>query len=141
MGLEPSARLPGLRRSLGDELLRVHPNYQPALASLPSGMLKGAAHITGGGLTDNLPRILPPGCDAVIDAGSWKIPPIFGILQAGGKVPMEEMFQVFNMGIGMTAIVSERDSADALRLMKGARRIGRIEPGTGKTRFEMASGK
>jgi phosphoribosylformylglycinamidine cyclo-ligase len=103
-------------------------------------MLKGAAHITGGGLTDNLPRVLPPGCDAVIDPGSWKIPPLFGILQAGGKVPMNEMFQVFNMGIGMAAVVSERHAADALALMKGARRIGRIEPGTGKTRFEMASG-
>jgi phosphoribosylformylglycinamidine cyclo-ligase len=140
MGLEPGARLPGLRRSLGDELLRVHPNYQPALASLPARMLKGAAHITGGGLTDNLPRVLPPGCDAVIDPGSWKIPPIFSILQEAGEVPVDEMFQVFNMGIGMTAIVSERHAADALRLMKGARRIGRIEPGTGSTRFEMASG-
>jgi phosphoribosylformylglycinamidine cyclo-ligase len=136
MGLEPAARLPGLRRTLGEELLRVHPNYQPKLAVLPPGMIKGAAHITGGGLVDNLPRVLPPGCDAVIETLRWKIPPIFGILERGGQVPREEMFQVFNMGIGMAVIVSAKDAPAALRTLPRSRLIGRIEPGAGRTQIK-----
>ncbi len=136
MGLEPSARLPGLRRTLGEELLRVHPNYQPRMAALPEGMLRGAAHITGGGLIDNLPRVLPAACDAVIDTAAWKTPRLCAIIQAGGRVPREEMFQVFNMGVGMALIVAEKDAAAALAsLGKGAFRIGRIERGAGKVRL------
>ncbi len=69
--LKPAARLPGLRLSLGEELLRTHKNYQPLLARVPAGKVKGLAHITGGGLLDNLPRVLPRNCDAVIETGSW----------------------------------------------------------------------
>ena len=130
MRLTPAAALPGLRRTLGEELLRVHPNYQPKLAALPAGVVKGAAHITGGGLIDNLPRILPEGCGAVIDTAGWKIPPIFGILQEGGNVPCEEMFQVFNMGIGMAIVVSQKQAAAVLTGLRGSRRIGRIERGS-----------
>ncbi len=135
MGLEPKSRLPGLRRTLGEELLRVHPNYQPRLAALPAGTIKGAAHITGGGLVDNLPRVLPEDCDAVIDSASWKIPAIFDILAKGGSVPREEMFQVFNMGIGMALAVAEKHAGDVLRSLRGSRRIGRIVPGSGKTQI------
>jgi phosphoribosylformylglycinamidine cyclo-ligase len=134
MRLKPGARLPGLTRPIGEELLRVHKNYQPLLSRAPAGMLKGLAHITGGGLTDNLPRILPAHCDAVIDTNSWPLPAIFRILQNNGRVPREEMYQVFNMGIGMVAIVGERDAARAKSLLK-AISIGRIERGTGKTRL------
>jgi phosphoribosylformylglycinamidine cyclo-ligase len=136
MGLEPKSQLPGLRRTLGEELLRVHPNYQPRLAALPAGVIKGAAHITGGGLVDNLPRILPADCDAVIDTGTWKIPPIFGILEQGGQVPREEMFQVFNMGIGLAVIVAEKHAREALESLPRARRIGRIEPGSGRAQIK-----
>ena len=136
LGLEPGSRLPGLRRTLGEELLRVHPNYQPRLAALPGGMLRGAAHITGGGLVDNLPRVLPDTCDAVIDTAAWKTPRLCEILQQGGQVPKEEMFQVFNMGVGMALIVAEKDAPAALAALgKGAFRIGRIERGEGKTRL------
>jgi len=75
MRLTLRSRLPGLNGAVGRELLRVHKNYQPLLAKVPSGMLKGLAHITGGGLVDNLPRILPKNCDAVIDTKSWRVPP------------------------------------------------------------------
>jgi phosphoribosylformylglycinamidine cyclo-ligase len=121
-------------RKLGKELLRVHKNYQPLLAKPPTGMIKGLAHITGGGLIDNLPRVLPKTCDAVIDTKSWRVPRIFQMLQQNGKVDREEMFQVFNMGIGMVAIISERDAKRAMSILK-AKRIGRIERGSGKTRL------
>ena len=132
MGLTPESRVAGLRKTLGEELLRVHPNYQRTLAALPDGVLKGAAHITGGGLVDNLPRILPADCDAVIDRASWKVPALFGALQQGGKVPIEEMFQVFNMGIGMTLVVAQKDAAATAKTTRG-RQIGRIARGTGRT--------
>ena len=134
MGLKPGSRIAGLARPLGVELLRVHQNYQPLLAKMPAGMLHGLAHITGGGLIDNLPRVLPRNCDAVIDTKSWRVPAIFELLQRHGKVDRSEMFQVFNMGIGMVAIVAEKDAARAISILK-AKRIGRIERGGGKTRL------
>src|SRR4051812_42900197 len=134
MQLKPSSRLPGFRTSIGTELLRVHKNYQPALANVPSGILKGVAHITGGGLIDNLPRILPKNCDAVIRTASWRVPRIFEVLQANGKIDRAEMYQVFNMGIGLVAIVSEGDAAKAISLLR-AKRIGEIVRGTGKTKL------
>src|SRR5688572_9093797 len=76
MDLRLSSKLPGVAKTLGDELLRVHRNYQPLLAKLPVGLVKGLAHITGGGLIDNLPRVLPKTTDAVIDTHSWKVPAI-----------------------------------------------------------------
>jgi phosphoribosylformylglycinamidine cyclo-ligase len=132
MKLKPTSRLPGSTGSVSAELLRVHKNYQPLLGKVPSGMIKGLAHITGGGLIDNLPRILPPNCDAVIETKSWTIPRIFQILQQNGKIDPREMYQVFNMGIGMVAVAAEKDSDRAMSILR-AKRIGRIERGTGKT--------
>ncbi len=134
MGLTVDSKVPGLTKSLGDELLRVHKNYQPLLASLPEGILKGIAHITGGGLIDNLPRVLPDGCDAVIDTKAWKVPALFKIIQENGKVDADEMYQVFNMGIGMTLVVAERDVREVVSLTKG-RPIGRIEKGKKEVRL------
>ncbi len=134
LGLKLNARLPGLRQSLGHELLRVHRNYQPLLARLPKGMIHGLAHITGGGLIDNLPRILPANCDGLIQTKSWRVPAIFEFLRQKGDVDREEMYQVFNMGIGMVAIVSERNREKAMRLLK-ARQIGEVIKGSGKTRL------
>ena len=85
-------------------------------------------------LIDNLPRILPKRCDAVIQTGSWRVPRIFQVLQENGKVDPEEMYQVFNMGIGMVAIVAEQD-AERMAAILRAKRIGQIERGTGKTRL------
>jgi phosphoribosylformylglycinamidine cyclo-ligase len=134
MRLKVSSRLPGSKTTVGQELLRVHKNYQTLLAKVPGGAIKGLAHITGGGLIDNLPRILPTNCDAVIDTKSWKVPAIFQILQQNGKVDPEEMYQVFNMGIGMVAIVAPHDALKVMVALR-AKRIGRIERGSGKTRL------
>jgi phosphoribosylformylglycinamidine cyclo-ligase len=132
MRLKPSSPLPGSTIRVGEELMSVHKNYQPLLAKVPGGVIKGLAHITGGGLIDNLPRILPPNCDAVIETKSWRVPKIFKILQKNGNVDDQEMYQVFNMGIGMVAIVAERSAQSAMSVLR-AKRIGRIEPGSGRT--------
>jgi phosphoribosylformylglycinamidine cyclo-ligase len=134
MCLKVSSSLPGSTTTVGEELLRVHKNYQPLLAKIPGGMIKGLAHITGGGLIDNLPRILPANCDAVIETKSWRVPRIFQRLQQNGNIDPQEMYQVFNMGIGMVAIVAERDAQRAMSILR-SRRIGRIERGNGKTRL------
>lgn len=130
MGLTLDSKLDGVKGTLGDELLRVHKNYQPELGALPHGIVKGLAHITGGGLVDNLPRVLPKTCDAVIDRSSWKVPAIFQHIQKGGGVDANEMYQVFNMGIGMTVVVSAKDAPAVAKRLK-AKPIGRIERGTG----------
>ena len=132
MRLEPSSPLPGSTITVGEELLRVHKNYQPLLAKIPSGAIKGLAHITGGGLIDNLPRILPQNCDAVIETKSWRVPRIFQILQQNGDVDAAEMYQVFNMGIGMVVIVAGQDAQRAKSILR-AKEIGRIERGSRKT--------
>lgn len=134
MRLKPASRIEGIKDSLGTELLRVHRNYQPLIARLPAGLIRGLAHITGGGLVDNLPRVVPKNCDAVIDTKSWRVPRIFQVLQEHGRIDRTEMYQVFNMGIGMVAIVSPKDADRAARQLK-ARRIGRIVRGKGKTQL------
>jgi len=132
MRLKATSRLPGSEKTVGQELLRVHKNYQPLLVKIPSGTIKGLAHITGGGLIDNLPRILPGNCDAVIETKNWRVPRIFQVLEENGKIDPQEMYQVFNMGIGMVAVVSARDAERAMLMLK-AKRIGQIVRGTGRT--------
>jgi phosphoribosylformylglycinamidine cyclo-ligase len=132
MRLKPTAKVPGLKISLGEELLRTHKNYQPSLTKLPIDQIHGLAHITGGGLVDNLPRVLPKTCDAVIETGSWNVPAIFQILEENGRVDREEMYQVFNMGIGMAVIVAAENARAISRTLK-AKTIGRIEDGSGVT--------
>jgi phosphoribosylformylglycinamidine cyclo-ligase len=135
MGLTPESKLEGIKGTLADELLKVHRNYQPLLAAIPGGMIKGLAHITGGGLVDNLPRVLPKDCDAVIDTGSWKKPAIFQVLERAGKVARSEMFQVFNMGVGMAIILSRKDVPAFIKKIR-AKEIGRINNGSGIVRLE-----
>ena len=129
--LDLSKKVETLSKPLGEELLRIHRNYEPLLALVPGGRLKGAAHITGGGLVDNLPRILPTTCDALIDTSSWRVPPIFRIIQKGGTIKAEEMYQVFNMGIGMVLVVAKHHQEEVVSLAKG-KAIGQITPGSGK---------
>jgi phosphoribosylformylglycinamidine cyclo-ligase len=131
MKLTVASTLDGIKGTLGDELLKVHRNYQPVMAALPKGMLKGAAHITGGGLIDNLPRVLPSDCNAAFDTKLWKTPALFTIIRNAGKVDPMEMYQVFNMGIGMVLVVSKNDAPAACKQTKG-RVIGEIVPGSGK---------
>lgn len=135
MRLNLLEKVDGVARPLGDELLRVHRNYQPLMAAIPSARIKGAAHITGGGLIDNLPRILPASCDALIDTSSWTVPPIFRLIRRGGNISREEMYQVFNMGIGMVLVSSKLHAAELLARTKG-KVIGQIASGSGKVRLD-----
>ena len=135
MRLKVTSRLPDSKMTVGEELLRVHKNYQPLLAKIPSGAIKGLAHITGGGLIDNLPRILPLNCDAIIETKNWRVPGIFKILQQNGRIDVREMYQVFNMGIGMVAVIAEENAQRVISRLK-AKRIGHIVRGSGKVRLQ-----
>ena len=100
--------------ALADELLRVHRSYlKPIRALVKAGILKGAAHITGGGITDNTPRILPPGLAARVDVSSWSVPPFFEKLRAIGNLDLADYRRTFNLGIGMILVVGKRDLAKA----------------------------
>jgi len=111
--------VPGLPRTVGLELLeptRIH--VKSLLNIFKSLNIKGLVHITGGGLYANIPRIIPDVCRCVITSNSWEIPPIFSVIQDIGHVEEQEMFRVFNMGIGMMMIVSEKESKDILERLK-----------------------
>jgi len=121
------------RETLGEALMTPTRIYvQPLLALHRAGLLKAAAHITGGGLPGNLPRVLPHGTVAALDA-TWPVPPVFPWLAETGEIAAEEMLRVFNCGIGMALVVSDPDAATRLLEAQGERvmRIGRIEPGKG----------
>jgi phosphoribosylformylglycinamidine cyclo-ligase len=133
--LRVDALVPELGATIGEALLTPHRSYLPVIKPLlPSGVIKGMAHITGGGITDNLPRILPEGTSAVIDRAGWEVPAIFQWLQRTGHVPDEDMLRTFNMGIGLIVAC---EAAHADRVMTdlaeagepAAMRIGRIVPG------------
>jgi phosphoribosylformylglycinamidine cyclo-ligase len=103
---------------LADELLKVHRSYlRPIRALLAARLLKGAAHITGGGITDNTPRILPRGLAARVDVSTWTIPPIFEKLRAIGNIDPADYRRTFNLGIGMILVVSKRNLAKARRIL------------------------
>ncbi|MDH4223127.1 MAG: phosphoribosylformylglycinamidine cyclo-ligase [candidate division Zixibacteria bacterium] len=100
-----------LKNSTGKELIKVHRSYVKSIFKvLERYQLKGMAHITGGGIQGNLIRILPEGCQAIIDVSSWSIPPVFSFVQRTGSIETEEMFRVFNMGIGLILVMSKRDA-------------------------------
>lgn len=107
---------------LGEELLKVHRNYWPIVKPLvANNSVHALAHITGGGFLDNIPRVLPKNCNAVIHRGTWPVLPIFRMLQDEGHVDESEMYQVFNMGIGMIMVVPE---AKVDRVTSALRRKG-----------------
>ncbi len=134
-GLAPTAYVPALGTTIGAALLAPHRSYLPVLKPLlGSGLITGMAHITGGGITDNLPRIFPEGTAAVVERGAWEVPPVFQWLQSTGDVPEAEMFRAFNMGIGLIVVCAaadERAVVDRLAAAgePGARRIGDVVPG------------
>jgi phosphoribosylformylglycinamidine cyclo-ligase len=117
-------RVEELGASVGEALLTPHRSYlaivRPLLAS---SLIKGMAHITGGGITDNLPRVLPRGTAAVIRAGSWVVPPIFQWLERAGGVPREDMLRTFNMGIGLILVVAPADADRVLAALSGEGRV------------------
>jgi len=132
--------IPELGCTVGEELLKVHRSYVKQILTLMERVrIKGAAHITGGGLPDNLSRILPKGCRAVVRRGSWREPPIFGLIQRIGRVSDEEMFHVFNMGVGLCLVVSRDQAEEAMEALRGMGEepslIGEIEEGNGEVRI------
>jgi phosphoribosylformylglycinamidine cyclo-ligase len=141
LGLTVTSPVPELGTTAGAALLTPHRSYLPVIRPLlDAGILKGLAHITGGGVTDNLPRVLPEGTGAVIERGSWTVPPLFAWLVRAGGVPREDAWRTFNMGLGLLAVVAP-DRADELIAAlaaagePAARVVGRIERGDRSVRY------
>ena len=130
-------------RTVGEALLAPTRIYVRDLLDLRrSGIdVRAMSHVTGGGLVGNVPRTLPDGTKAVLDARTWQVPGIFGLIRAGGSVPVEDMLQTFNLGIGFTVIVPASDEARAIEFLRArnidARRIGAVEAGNGEATCEV----
>jgi len=140
-GYRVDTYLPEIRATVAEALLAPHLNYLPILKSLvDKGLIRGMAHITGGGLTENVPRILPPGCAAHIRLDSWPVLPLFQLLQGIGNIEPLEMLRTFNMGVGMAVIVEEKDLAKITAHFRRAKQsfsiIGEIEKGKSKVVYE-----
>lgn len=117
----PSRKLKSLGCSVGEALLKPHRSYVEPIHKLMAKLtVKGMAHITGGGLTDNLVRVIPPNCAAHIEEASWDMPPIFPLMEKAGNVDRDEMYHVFNMGVGMTVMVDPKDVKRALSILRRA---------------------
>ncbi len=133
--------VPGTKRTFQDVLLAVHGSFlKPVLAVRAAGArIHGMAHITGGGLVDNPPRMLPKTADAVIRTSSWRTPPIFAWMREAGGIDPMEMFRVFNMGVGFLLVVPQADAARALNALETTKArpfvCGMIEAGSGTVRF------
>ena len=142
LGLSFDSVVPELGRSIGETLLVPHRSYLNTLKPvIARDLVKGMAHITGGGITENLPRILPEGTGAAIAKGSWKVPPIFTFLQREGGVDDDEMLRAFNMGIGMIVGCDARVQSETMALLEsnggeGSVAIGRIVAGTRTVGYE-----
>jgi phosphoribosylformylglycinamidine cyclo-ligase len=137
LGLRVDSHVEELGTTIGDALLAVHRSYRSAVQPLLDRQLaKGLAHITGGGITENLPRIFPDGIGAEIDRSSWDVPPLFRFLQHAGEVADDEMFRAFNMGIGLIVACDARYANEALHMLhaageKDATMIGGVVEGRG----------
>ena len=136
MALSVHDPFPGEEGSVADVLLRIHRSYLRGLwPALERGLIRGMAHITGGGIPGNLPRVLPAGCGARIDAGSWVVPSLFRTLQEAGGVEEEEMRRVFNMGVGMIVVCAPEEVLPVTELLAAAGempwRLGEVEVGEG----------
>ena len=126
-------RFPETEQSVGEVLLAVHRSYAVALRPV-LGDVHALAHVTGGGIVGNLVRVLPPGVEAVVDAGSWPWPPLFRVLMRGGQVGRDEMRRVFNLGVGMIAVVARHDVETTVRAAERAQvpawLIGEVRAGS-----------
>ncbi|MFO7918491.1 MAG: phosphoribosylformylglycinamidine cyclo-ligase [Anaerolineae bacterium] len=126
--------------TLGEALVEPHRSYLPHVRALRKVVeVKGLAHITGGGFVDNIPRILPAGMRAVVDRSAWQVPPIFRRIAEAGDVDRDEMYHVFNMGIGLVVVVAADEVEDALDVMEkeGAYVMGRVVEARSGKRVEM----
>jgi phosphoribosylformylglycinamidine cyclo-ligase len=146
LGYKTTDKVPGLKKSIGEELLKEHVSYGPLVQKLlkkfngKSDLVRAFAHITGGGFVDNIPRVLPKSLDVVIKKGSWEMLTIFQIIEQKSGVPDEELYQVFNMGIGMVSIVSVEKAEAVLKFIKAQKHkawlIGEVVKGSGEARVE-----
>ena len=132
-GHNPSARIPDFAGTLADELLKIHRSYLAPIRALHDAKLvKGAAHITGGGLTDNIPRVLPANCAVEVEPKSWPEQPIFQLLQQLGDIPENDFRRTFNLGIGMVFVVSPKQIGFVSQKLKQLREpfyeIGHVVP-------------
>ena len=140
LGLKVDDVIPGVGRSVADELLAPTRIYvKPVLGLLRALPVQAMAHVTGGGITENLPRVLPEGCRALIRKSSWPAPPIFSVIQEAGRVEEAEMRRTFNMGIGYLVVVRPEDAEPARALLGAAGEavfeIGEIEAGAREVRY------
>ena len=138
--LKPADLFPGSRKTVADVLLAVHTSYlKPVSTLLKTVAIRGMAHITGGGFPDNVPRVLPADVNAVFDRASWVVPEVFQFIQRVGKVDREEMYRVFNMGLGMVVVVRKQDVEKSLTILKKAGTkpvlVGWIEKGSRHVRL------
>lgn len=143
LGLKIGDLLPGVGRTVADELLTPARIYvKPILALLREVPVGAMAHVTGGGITGNLPRVLPDGCRAVVRKGSWPVPPIFGLIEKAGQVAEAEMLRTFNMGIGFLCVVRPEDAERATRCLSDSGEtifpVGRIVEGERGVDYEEA---
>lgn len=134
-------KLPGTNRTFGDELLAVHKSFlKPVSALMAKIKVNGMAHITGGGFPDNIPRVLPKSVNAEIDRAAWEVPTIFKFIQNQGRVDRDEMYRVFNMGIGFVVIVAKKDLKAATNILRAAHQpyhvIGVMRKGTGVVTYK-----
>lgn len=132
-GYKPDTFVPELDTTAADELLKVHRSYLRPIRTLAGeGLLRGAAHITGGGITDNTPRMLPKGLAAAIDTTAWTVPPVFELLRRLGSIPEDDWRRTFNLGIGMVLAVPRRRAARAIALLEKLREkpiaLGEVVP-------------
>jgi len=131
-GLRPDTFVPEIGATVADALLAPHRSYLREIKPLlVSNTAKGMAHITGGGMTENVPRVLPAGCGVVINRSSWRVPPIFSFIQERGRIATDEMFRAFNMGIGLVVICSGDASEAVLKQIPEAVLIGEVVAGEG----------
>ena len=138
VGWKPGTFVDELGTTVGDALLAPHESYLSVVRPLiEGGLVKGLAHITGGGITENLPRTLPDGCAAQIDLGSWRVPAIFRLLEARGTIARDEMFRAFNMGVGLVVVCAAADAEHVLGLTAaaGAFRLGAVIAGDRTVRY------
>jgi phosphoribosylformylglycinamidine cyclo-ligase len=140
--LQDDARLPlaevhpALGVPLVDALLAVHTSYfEPLWPLVVERRLHALAHITGGGLLENLPRVLPADCDVEIERGAWHVPPLFRLIQEVGRIPDAEMLRVFNLGIGMVALLAPADAVALMERCPEALRLGQVTPGSRRVRL------
>ena len=134
LGLDVSSHVSELGTTLGAALLATHRSYLPVIRPLlGTGLIKGMAHLTGGGITDNLPRVLPQGTAASIDRKAWDVPALFSWLQREGEVPIDDAYRTFNMGLGLLVVVADGDANEVVRRLRDEeaqpRVIGQITTG------------